>query len=130
MPRVLKATENNRRANARYGVKESFTYRSLDRQGSSRWSSGRTVNMSARGLLATFSGPLRIGDRIELYMNWLGAYFDRDIVRLHLTAIVVRTEERGTALRILTHRFSDIQAQLKPASTHVNRDVRRRTPAA
>jgi hypothetical protein len=117
--------ENNRRAKVRYGIKESFRYRSFEGDGYSEWSSGFTLNMSARGILATFREPLRPGTRVEMHMNWPGVYFDRDLVRLSLTATVIRTDSNGTALRILTHRFQDIKPQAMPT-----RETRYRTPPA
>jgi hypothetical protein len=53
-------------------------------------------------------------------MDWTGLYHGRESVRLFVIAQVTRTGARGTALRILSHRFRDVT----PARVRPERAVR------
>ena len=52
--------------------------------------------------------PVAIGTKLELAMAWTGLYHGRQAMRLFLVASVTRRDERGAALRILSHRFRDV----------------------
>jgi len=61
--------------------------------------------MSAGGILIEISEAIPVGAKLELAMDWTGLYHGRDRMRLHLIAAAWRADGRGTALRILRHKF-------------------------
>ena len=73
----------------------------------SPWKQGRTVDMSATGVLIEIADSLAAGSNLELRMNWPGLYHGKAAVRLSLTGAVVRADQRGTALRITRHEFRE-----------------------
>ena len=116
--------QKDRRARVRYGIKESVRYRRSEGPLNSPWFRGRTLNVSARGILASLQEPLSVGDRVEMFMDLPGVYFDRLMVRLHVTATVVRRHTEGTALRFLKRRFLDAGPVHTLGANHANRPQR------
>lgn len=74
------------------------------------WKHGCTLNMSASGVLIHIPESMAVGMKLELAMDWTGLYHGRETMRLFLIASVARSDCRGTALRILAHRFRDMSA--------------------
>ncbi|MEI9977094.1 MAG: hypothetical protein WDO73_36610 [Ignavibacteriota bacterium] len=66
--------------------------------------------MSASGILIHVPNSVAVGAKLELSMEWSGLYHGRQAMRLFLIAVVTRIDDRGTALRILSHRFRDVSA--------------------
>jgi hypothetical protein len=100
----------NRRAHPRYAFVTPLRYRAAAGAMHSNWKSGRSVDMSAGGILIDIPETLPVGSRLELAMDWPGLYHGKPMVLLSLTASVVRVDLRGTALRILNHQFRDVSA--------------------
>lgn len=69
------------------------------------------IDMSATGIFIDVPDSLVAGTKLELSMEWTGLYHGRQTMRLFLIASVTRVERRGTALRILSHRFRDVTSQ-------------------
>jgi hypothetical protein len=115
MTSVLTLTE--RRSNGRYAVQTPLRYRAANGPLNSAWKHGCTLNMSAGGVLIHIPEPVTVGTKLELAMDWDGLYHGRERMRLFLAAVVTRTGRRGTAMRILTHRFCD----MSPARVRVRR---------
>jgi hypothetical protein len=74
----------------------------------SGWKCGRTLDMSAGGILIDIPQTMPIASILELAMDWPGLYHGKPTVRLFLTASVARIDGRGTALCILSHEFRDV----------------------
>jgi hypothetical protein len=88
-------------------------YRASGSTPDSAWKRGRTLDISAGGILIDIPESMPVGSRLELVMDWPGLYHCRPMVRLFLTASVTRTaaNTNGTciALRILNHVFGDVR---------------------
>lgn len=114
----------NRRANNRYAVSRELAYRPSDGASERAWQRGRTLDMSASGILIDIPAGIPVGSQLELEMDWPGLYHDRLMMRLSLTASVVRVDARGTALRILRHEFRDGgRGVVRAKRTETNRAV-------
>src|SRR5215475_5951843 len=98
----------DRRAARRYGVKTPFRFRFSNGTPTGGWKSGRTLDMSARGILIETEEQLSLGNRLDLSMDWPGLYHGKEMMRLYVSAVVVRVDERSAALRILSHKFRDV----------------------
>ena len=96
----MTSNRNHRRAHPRYHLRTALRYRH-----GSEWKDGSTLDMSAGGLLIDIPEELPVDSKLEMAIDWTGLYHDREIVRLFVRASVVRVDERGTALRILSHQF-------------------------
>lgn len=73
--------------------------------------------MSAGGILIHVRETLPPGTKWELAMDWTGLYHGTNTMRLDLIATVMRTDGRGAALRILSHRFREA----RPTATRLQR---------
>jgi hypothetical protein len=105
IPHVPRFRGKDRRAFSRYPVNTPFVYRAPG----SGWKTGRTVDMSARGLLVDIPEPVVPGYTLDLAIDWPGLYHGKPAVRLMLAGSVVRIDPRGVALRILHHEFREIR---------------------
>jgi hypothetical protein len=103
-------TPSERRSNRRYRLQIPVRYRAANGPLHSAWKGGHALDISASGILIQVPEPVAVGMKLELAMDWTGLYHDRQTMRLHLVAAVIRTDGRGTALRILSHRFRDASA--------------------
>ena len=112
---VLRTVEpHNRRSNHRFEIKMPLRYRRSETVQQSEWTGGATLDMSASGLLIDIPERLPIGGKAQIVIDWTGLYHGRPMVRLFLTASVIRVDRRGTALRILNHQFRDVFASDVP----------------
>jgi len=93
-------TPKDRRTRHRYALRLPLRYRLAD----GAWRRGRTLDMSAGGILIDIAEAIPEGAELEVEMEWTGLYHGGQ-VSLFLTASVARVDERGTALRILQHEF-------------------------
>jgi hypothetical protein len=80
-------------------------YRAAGSTPQSAWKHGRSLDMSACGILIDVPQAMPLGSRWELSMNWPGLFHGTETVRLYLVVSVTRVDSRGVALRILSHRF-------------------------
>jgi PilZ domain len=109
----------NRRTSNRYALRMPLQYRTSGSTLDSAWKTGRTLDISASGVQIEIPEAMPVGSRLELVMDWPGLYHCRPVVRLFLTASVMRTvaDTNGTciALRILNHLFGDVRpAAVRP----------------
>jgi hypothetical protein len=100
---------HERRAMSRYPLQKPLRYRAAGGTLASLWKQGRALDMSAQGILIAIPETMAIGARLELAVDWTGLYHDRQAMRLFLIATVTGIENRGIALRILSHRFRDVR---------------------
>jgi hypothetical protein len=100
----------NRRTANRYEIRMPLRYRPVGKVQNSAWKYGHTLNVSASGLLVKLPEATPVGSTLELAVDWPGLYFDRPMVHLLVVGYIARIEKRGTALRILSHRFREIGA--------------------
>jgi hypothetical protein len=104
-PRRLLAP-NDRRNSNRMPIEQDVRYRVLGSKKSvSQAGSGRTRNMSSRGVLFTTESPLAIGQRIELSVSW-PAQLDNTIpLKLIASGILVRATPAEAVMSIEKHEF-------------------------
>ena len=98
----------DRRYSKRYGLDSALHYRAANGPLNTPWKQGRALNMSAGGILIETAGSLAPGSKLEITMDWTGLYHGRQAMRLTIIAAVARVDSRGAALRILNHRFRDV----------------------
>jgi hypothetical protein len=66
--------------------------------------------MSAAGILLTADRAFPPGSQIQLSMDWPGLYHDAEQMLLVVTATVIRSAGKRTALQILHHEFLHVAA--------------------
>jgi hypothetical protein len=79
------------------------------------WKRGRTIDMSAGGILAGIGEMIPVGAALELVIAFPGTYYGRPMVRLQVSATVLRSDTCSAALRILHHQFCGVTG--RPAKT-------------
>jgi PilZ domain len=99
----------NRRATNRYPVKTLMQYRISGSELESDWQGGRTLDMSAGGILINIPEAASLDSRLELLIDWPGLYHGKPMVHLVLVGSVVRHDHRGTAIRIVSHEFRPVR---------------------
>ena len=67
--------------------------------------SGKSLNMSSRGVLFTTESGLREGERIELAVSWPAKLDDRIPLKLLAIGVLVRTHETQAAMSIEKYEF-------------------------
>ena len=77
--------------------------------------------MSVDGILIDAPGAAPIGTELELEIDWPGLYHGKPMVRLLVIGSVVRNDGRGTAVRILSHKFRHIRPAAVPARLRYSR---------
>jgi hypothetical protein len=84
---------------------------------------GKTVDISSCGIsLATKSaGAPEIGSRIEIRVDWPALLGGVTPLRLVAEAVVIRSTERGFALRFKNHKFITRKREPESASDEPNR---------
>lgn len=106
---AISLKSNNRRITSRYAVSAPVQYRPASPTLESVWKSGHTRDMSAGGILIDQPEAAPVGSTLELAIDWPGLYHGKPVVRLFVVGSVERADERGTALRILSHEFRDVR---------------------
>ena len=100
------------RAN-RYSIRRDVEYRLRGPRGNT-WGSGRTVNISRRGVLFETEPDLRIGSKIDLVID-MGTLLDGSPgVELHAHGITVRSKNGKVAVDIRKHRLVEGGEGLTP----------------
>ena len=84
------------------------------------WKNAHTRDMSVGGILIDQLQAAPVGSTLELAIDWPGLYHGKPLVRLFVIGSVARADERGTALRILSHQFRDV----RPVTTRRRRAER------
>jgi hypothetical protein len=95
-------------------------YRATGGEISTAWKSGGTLDMSVDGIFIDTPEAAPIGTKLELEIDWPGLYHGKPMVRLLVIGSVVRNDGRGTALRILSHRFRYVRPAVVPRRTESN----------
>lgn len=102
----MQAYGGERRAGERFPIRMNLRYRlSRNAQGTASEASGCVVDISSTGILF---GP-RLSQPpdavMELSIDWPVRRDKAPPIRLSVLAMVVRSDDRGTAIRILHHEF-------------------------
>lgn len=94
----------DRRAAIRFDIQQDVRYKLLNR-GHDETGSGRTVNISSRGVLFTTERHLRAGERLEISVNWPARLDNRCPLKLVATGKVVRSQQGLAAISIERYEF-------------------------
>jgi hypothetical protein len=110
------------RASTRYPLNLSVQYYGLGGELDSH-GSGRTLDISSCGIsLATqTAGVPEIGSRIEIRVDWPALLGGVTPLRLVAEAVVIRSTERGFALRYKNHKFITRKREPESASDEPSR---------
>jgi len=111
----------NRRAACRHDLTLPLQFRISDGRIDSAWKGGRMLDMSVGGILIETRGVVPRDSTLELAIEWPGLYHGKPTVRLLVIGSVVRMDDRGAALRILSHEFREVL----PAVVHPRRAERK-----
>ena len=100
-------TPDDRRTGNRLPIEQDVRYRVLgNKKLVSQVGSGKTLNMSSRGVLFTTESPLAIGQRIELSVSWPAAARQHDSTEIDCFGDSGARERRAEAvMSIEKHEF-------------------------
>ncbi|MGE5570615.1 MAG: PilZ domain-containing protein [Rhodospirillales bacterium] len=101
---VLQTEGAERRSSARFPIEQEVRYKIFNRN-TIEVGSGKTVNMSSRGVLFTTERMLGPGERVELSVNWPAQLDNRCPLKLVTTGRVVRTNGALAAIAIERYEF-------------------------
>lgn len=100
------AVEKDRRAGRRFPLKLGVDYRLFFRErGRTLQSKGTTKDISHTGLLLDTGEQHPVGTTAELLIDWPCGQDERQGMRLRVMGWVVRSDEHGTAVKILRYSF-------------------------
>ena len=103
-PRTEKRGDD-RRSNARYPLESDSAYRIVRGQLVVETGSGRTVNISARGVLFQSTRALPVGEPVELSIAWPARLDDTVRLQLCIKGRTVRSNSNSTAVQIQRYGF-------------------------
>jgi len=96
----------DRRSGERFPVRMDLRYRVLlNGSGAAAYRSGRVVDISSAGVLFSAGQSCPQGTAVELSLDWPVLHDDAFRIGLSVIGSVVRSDVRGTAIRILRHGF-------------------------
>ncbi|MDX2152693.1 MAG: PilZ domain-containing protein [Bryobacteraceae bacterium] len=95
----------DRRSAKRYPIETDVTYRVMRGKKHLRSGTGRTVNISSKGLLLQAENPLPKGTDVELALEWPAMLNNECGLNLIVSGKVVRSEADISAVRILRYQF-------------------------
>jgi hypothetical protein len=105
--RVANPGYQDRRTTGRYPLQLEVYYRLRKKRRLVGEGSGKTVNISSRGLLLALSGKMcPKGAAAELSIQWPVARWPSRRQWLNVVGEVLRTDAHGVAVRIVRHDFS------------------------
>lgn len=101
---ILQTKGVERRSSARFPIEQEVRYKIFNRN-TIEVGSGKTVNMSSKGVLFTTERMLGPGERVELSVNWPAQLDNRCPLKLVTTGRVVRTSGAVAAIAIERYEF-------------------------
>lgn len=109
-------TPTERRASKRFAIEQDASYRVLDhRVLPPEHGTGRTLDISSRGMLLATEQCLRAGKRVEVSVNWPASLEGGCPLKFVALGRVVRSDERGVAVRVEQHEFRTRRMKEAPA---------------
>jgi c-di-GMP-binding flagellar brake protein YcgR len=113
---------DNRRRHTRYGFAADVAYKVFRNGADTSTGRGRTVDMSAGGILLQLERVPTTGSQMELSVAWPGLFQGEAQMRLLVRGPVVRREGLRTAVRIAHHEFRTAsEAAISGAQPHASR---------
>jgi PilZ domain len=104
-PRRIPWARGDRRLSRRYPIAADLEYRAVGSDGAAIEGMGRSVNLSANGILFQSDRALRAGMRIELSIAWPARLNDSLALNLRVSGRVSRSDGNCHAIRIRAHEF-------------------------
>jgi hypothetical protein len=95
----------DRRLSRRYPIAAGLKYKAVSSDGFTIEGFGRTLNLSAGGVLFEFDQSLPLGTRIELSIAWPALLNGSLALNLRVCGCVARSHENSCAIRIREHEF-------------------------
>jgi hypothetical protein len=95
----------DRRVSNRLPIEREVRYKVLGKQKVACTGSGKTVNMSSRGVLFTTESGLPEGARVEIAVSWPAQLNGATPLKLVATGVLVRSDERQAAISIQSYEF-------------------------
>ncbi|HWB99186.1 MAG TPA: PilZ domain-containing protein [Bryobacteraceae bacterium] len=92
---------SERRGAVRYPIQLRAQYRLIHRRLTVDEGTARSVDISSSGILITANRTFTRGATLELTLHWPLLRDSRYPLELRITGVVVRSDEKGTALRAL-----------------------------
>jgi hypothetical protein len=96
---------DDRRASKRLPIERDVRYKVLQGRRTIEVGSGRTLNMSSRGILFTTECPLPKGKHVELSVSWPARLHNEVALKLVVVGRLVRIEEKKAAITIVRYDF-------------------------
>lgn len=104
-PQPPQNAQPERRTSQRFHLSLELRYIALSRQMSEEKGSGRTIDISSSGLKFSSEGPILIGQRVEVFIDWPAVLNGNIKLQLVMSGIVVRTNGTEVAVEIQRHQF-------------------------
>jgi hypothetical protein len=104
-PSAESSPRNERRGTSRFPISEDISYKVYGSRNSIETGTGKTINVSSRGVLFTTEKPLHTGKRLEIAMNWPAALNEKCALKLVASGRVVRVEDGRAAVQIDKYEF-------------------------
>lgn len=103
--RFLETHRADQRSNRRYPIALEIEYKLLRKGRVDRLGLGRTLNVSSGGVLFEANESLPAGSTIEVLMNWPFLLEGVCPLKLVIYGSVVRSDNKGVAVRTKHHEF-------------------------
>ena len=101
----LQERGGERRSDSRYPLESEMAFRIVRRKRVLEAGRGRTVNMSASGVLFKSTHPLPVGDNIELSIAWPAQLENKVRLQLCILGRTVWSGDNSTAVQIQKYEF-------------------------
>ena len=96
---------SNRRGNDRFPIVRELRYRVLGGRGNAGWGSGKTLDISSKGILFHAETPLPTGKRLELSVSWPAQLDGRCALKLVARCRVTRCSGTVVAVEMDKYEF-------------------------
>jgi hypothetical protein len=93
-------TGNERRAADRFPLERDVRYKVLNYKSGDELGSGKTINMSSRGVLFTTDRHLALGKKLEVSISWPAQLNSAVPLKLVASGRVIRSEQGMVAMEI------------------------------
>lgn len=97
--------QSDRRAHQRYPITLDVEYKLFDGTGVQRKGSGRSINISSRGVLLALPGPLPSLGSVQLSIKWPFLLEDSIALKLMMHGNIVRVEGDTIAVQVTGYEF-------------------------
>jgi hypothetical protein len=96
---------SDRRRRRRFDLECELRYRLLDSRRHIPQQSGKTINMSSKGVLFETTAQLPVGKRVELSISWPATLNEKCRLKMVAVARVIRSSESHAAVALQKHEF-------------------------